>query len=117
MEVRNRRSFSSMDRNYMWNTWRGKGLSKDEAVSSFFFNEFHDSCDAKEMLEIFKEYGLVVEVVILPRRDKRGKRYGFVQLRKVADKRILAMRLDNIYIQGKKIFAKIPRFQRRTNVV
>ncbi|CAL5184049.1 unnamed protein product [Lathyrus oleraceus] len=69
------------------------------------------------MFEVFKVFGLVVEVVIPPRRNKKGKRYGFVRFRKVRDERVMAVELDNIHIQGKKLFANIPRFQRGTQVV
>ncbi|CAK8576877.1 unnamed protein product [Lathyrus sativus] len=63
------------------------------------------------MFEVFKSFGLVVEVVIPPRRDKCSKRYGFVRFRKVENERIMAVKLNNIIIQGKKIYANVPRFQ------
>ncbi|CAL5205475.1 unnamed protein product [Lathyrus oleraceus] len=110
-------------KNHLWReaelrvgSQRGKGLTKDDPMSSFFFTKFSFFRGAKEMFEIFKEHGMVVEVVIPPRRDKRGKIYGFVRFIKVVDARILAVKLDNIFIQGKKIYANIPRFQRGRNV-
>lgn len=63
------------------------------------------------MFEVFKEYGLELEVFILSRRDKCGKRYGFVRFRKVTNERIMAAKLDSIHIQGNKIYANILRFQ------
>ncbi|XP_058775700.1 uncharacterized protein LOC131649953 [Vicia villosa] len=83
-----------------------------EEVLSFFFSEFPEEYGAKEMFEIFADFGLVVEVVIPPKRDKRGKRYGFVRFRKVRDARLLEAELDNICIKDKKIHANVPRFQR-----
>lgn len=53
------------------------------------------------MFDTFKEYGLVVEVYIPARRDKRGKRFRFVRFRKVVYKNMLAIKLDNILIQGR----------------
>lgn len=63
------------------------------------------------MFYIFKDFGLTVEVVILPKRDKRGRRYGFVRFRKLADSRMLEVALDNIIIKGRKIHVNTPRFQ------
>lgn len=89
---------------------KGKSIGEGKSLSSFFFTEFLDSFDRKDMFKVFKEYELVMEVFIPSRRDRCGKRYGFVRFRKVVDKRIMAVKLDSIHIQGKKIFANISRF-------
>ncbi|CAK8579171.1 unnamed protein product [Lathyrus sativus] len=44
----------------------------------FFFTEFSDDHEEKDMFHIFKEFGLVLEVIISTRRDMRGKQFGFV---------------------------------------
>ncbi|CAK8575343.1 unnamed protein product [Lathyrus sativus] len=72
--------------------------------------------DAKGMFEVFKLYGLVSKVFIATRLDKKGRRYDFVRFRKVNDERILAVKLDNIQIQGRKLHTNVPRFQRTTSV-
>lgn len=41
----------------------GKEEAEAEHVSNFFFTEYPEEADANEMFEVFKEYGLVVEVV------------------------------------------------------
>lgn len=85
MKVRQRRPHTVVNKSFMWYARRGKGLGEKETLSSFFFMEFPYSFDAKEMFEVFNEYGLVVEVVIPPRRDKRGKKNGLIRFRKVVD--------------------------------
>ncbi|CAK8566570.1 unnamed protein product [Lathyrus sativus] len=82
-------------------------------IASFFFTEFPDDHEAREMFDIFKEYDLVLEVIIPSRRDKRGKIFGFVRFRNIEDSRMMAIKLDKIMINGRKIYANIPWFQRR----
>lgn len=79
---------------------------------SFFFTEFPDDFHAKEMWDVFKKFGDVDEVVIPPKRDKRGKRFGFVRFFGVRDPSFFAIKLDNIIIGSKKMFVNLPRFQR-----
>lgn len=88
-------------------------MVEEELTSSFFTTEFPEEFGPKELFEIFKDFGLVVEVVIPPRRDKRGKWFRFVRFQKVRDEIILYVKLDNIYLNGKKIYANIPKFHRR----
>lgn len=56
-----------------------------EAVFSFYFTEFPDNLGAKEMWSVFQKYGMVVQVVIPNKKDKRAKRIGFVRFREVRD--------------------------------
>ncbi|CAK8572723.1 unnamed protein product [Lathyrus sativus] len=51
-------------------------------------------------------------MVIPPKRNKFGKRFGFTRFSEVEDGRILAVKLENILIDNVKIHAKIPRFSR-----
>lgn len=81
-------------------------------MSNFFFTKFLEELEAKDLHEVSKEHGLVVEAVISPKRDKSGTEYGFVRFRKVNNERILATKLDNIFIKGRKLFANIPKFNR-----
>lgn len=65
------------------------------------------------MYEVFQSYGDIDEVVISNKRDSRGRRYGFVRFFGVRDADFLATKLDNIFLEHKKIFVNIPRFQRK----
>lgn len=88
VEVKHRRR-TAVKKNSVWTARRGKGIGNGENLSSFFFTEFQDSFDAKNMFKVLKEYGLVMEAYIPSRKDKRGKRYNFVCFRKVVDERIV----------------------------
>lgn len=67
------------------------------------------------MVRAFSYYGEAIEVVIPPKRDALGRRFGFVRFRSVSDPRMLAIKLDNILIGSSKIHVNIPRFRRDWN--
>lgn len=64
----------------------------------------------KELYNVFKEFNDIDEVIIPPKRDIRDKRYGFIRFFKVNDKRLLATKLDNIFLGNMKIEVYTPRF-------
>ncbi|KAI5384542.1 hypothetical protein KIW84_071518 [Lathyrus oleraceus] len=62
------------------------------------------------MYKLFEEFGMIDEVVIPPKRDKRGRKYKFVCFFNVGNVRRLVLQLYNLIIEGRKFFANIPRF-------
>ncbi|XP_058759400.1 uncharacterized protein LOC131632679 [Vicia villosa] len=56
--------------------------------------------------------GETVEVVIPPKRNKFGKRFGFARFKGIIDEKLLTIKLDNIIIDGNKIHVNQPRFDR-----
>lgn len=62
----------------VWDSKKGKGVWMYERVTNYFFMEFPETHGAKEMFEVFKEYELIDEAVIPPKRDIRGEE---IQLR------------------------------------
>ncbi|XP_058784074.1 uncharacterized protein LOC131658840 [Vicia villosa] len=89
----------------------GRQSKFGEKLSSFYVSSFSDRCKAIDIFKLFGCVGEVVEVVIPPRRNKFGRRFGFARFKEVVDERMVAMRLDNILIDGVKIHANQPRFQ------
>ncbi|CAK8540405.1 unnamed protein product [Lathyrus sativus] len=83
-----------------------------DTSTSFFFTRFPKSHGAKEIYDIFKIYRDIDEMVIPSRRDKNGKRCGFVRFFQVSDETSLVMKLDNIFVNDVKLFVNTPRFQR-----
>ncbi|XP_058775277.1 uncharacterized protein LOC131649535 [Vicia villosa] len=77
-----------------------------------YVSEFPEGYTARELFNLFGCAGNVVEVAISPRRNKVGKRFGFARFADVEDGRLLAVRLDNIIIAGRKIHVNLPRYQR-----
>lgn len=52
------------------------------------------------------------EVFIPPKKDKLGKRFGFVRFVDVQDQRILEEHLQDVWIGTYKLRVNIPRFER-----
>ncbi|GJX06751.1 nucleotide-binding alpha-beta plait domain-containing protein [Tanacetum coccineum] len=80
--------------------------------SSIFVTNFPDKCSAKELWEVCKQYGTVVDVFIPDRRFKLSKRFGFVRFVKVFDLDRLVNNLCTLWIGSFKLHANIARFQR-----
>lgn len=85
-------------------------------VTTFFFIEFGSKWYARDLLFEFKELGEIDGVVIPQKRDKRGRRYGFVRFWNVEDERMQPIKLDNLVLEGRKLFANLPRFQRQVKI-
>ncbi|XP_058733329.1 uncharacterized protein LOC131604933 [Vicia villosa] len=90
----------------------GMQVGFEEEISSFYISEFSDRSRAEDIFRLFGCLGDIVEVVIPPKRNKFGRRFGFARFKGVEDARLLGVKLDNILIDGKKIYANLPRFVR-----
>lgn len=73
--------------------------------------------ESKGLFFELKEMGDIDEVVIPPKKYKRGGRYGFVHYFNVADEKMLAIKLDSIVLEGRKLYANLPRFERGDNQI
>lgn len=85
-ELRTRRGKQRLSRDNRFR--RIDGVRKEgrgDDATSFFFTEFPDHYGAKDMWSIFQRFGRVFEVFIPNKRDKRGKRFGFVRFFEVSD--------------------------------
>lgn len=52
------------------------------------------------------------EIVILPKKDWRGQRYGFVCFINVENDRLMEVKLDNLWLDGRKLKANVSRIKR-----
>ncbi|XP_058758209.1 uncharacterized protein LOC131631431 [Vicia villosa] len=102
------------ERKKSWDINEGgyKNVRRSKETTTFFVTEFPEECGAKELYAIFKDYGEIDEVIIPPRRDRRGKKFGFARFFNVTDTKMMAIRLDNIIIGSRKIHTNLPRFSR-----
>lgn len=87
-------------------------MGKEEVIVSIFFSDFPNRIRAKDMFDLFACHGEIVEVVIPPKKNKLGKRFGFARFMQMVDARVLAVILDNILIDGRKIHFNILRYER-----
>lgn len=80
---------------------------KGSKISSIFFPEIPESCMAKDMFFFSsKKHGDFVEVIIPPKKNKFQKRFNFARFIEAEDPRMLAIRLDNIFISKKKMLVQ-----------
>ena len=87
--------------------WRDK-----EDITSFYFTNFSHDVNEVRLWEKFKPWGDVREVFIAKRRNKEGRRFGFVRFKGVSNVKMLETHLDNIFIDDHKLFVNLPRFTR-----
>lgn len=79
-------------------------------VTYFFIIEFGDIWKANDLFFDLKEFRELVVVVIPPKRDRRGRGFGFSRFSNVAGEKLLAINLDSIVLEDRKLFANLPRF-------
>lgn len=90
-----------------WDIWKNDlGGDKGEATT-FFITDFEDKWRATDLFFELKEFGLTEEIVIPLKKDSRGLRYGFVRFIEVEDARIMEVKLDNVWLEGKKLKANM----------
>ncbi|XP_058758617.1 uncharacterized protein LOC131631862 [Vicia villosa] len=102
-----------------WDVFPGGRSKLGEGKGKFFsvfFSEIPDRIKAVDIFNLFGCIGDIEEVVIPPKRNKLGKRFGFARFKEGEDARLLAVKLDNVIIDGKKIHANLPRFNRSQEV-
>lgn len=90
-----------------------KYFARDAPRTTYFFTNFKENFRAKHMLKAFSYYGDCEEVVIPPKKDKLGKRFGFVRIVNIKEPDRFVVKLDNIIIGREKIMVNLPRFHRK----
>jgi len=85
------------------------GRSND--FTTFFFSNFPSGFGEIDILKIFQRWARVKEVFISRRRNKWGRRFGFVRLCDVRNVGKLERDLDQIYIGSTKLFVNIPKYR------
>ncbi|GLT82978.1 hypothetical protein SLE2022_012940 [Rubroshorea leprosula] len=98
--------------------WR-RGDSRNRTqgqVESFFIYNFPEEWDAKALWYQYQKYGKVVDVVIPSKRDRWGKRFGFVRMLGVQDVKQLEERLNRIWIGSYKLRARVASSRRQREI-
>lgn len=88
-------------------------LSYDHpGLTSYFFTNFPDNFGEREMWSVFLKWGRAMDVYIPLKKDKWGRRFGFVRFLEVHNPKLLELKLDKIYIGNQKLRANLSRFSR-----
>ncbi|GKV16208.1 hypothetical protein SLEP1_g26884 [Rubroshorea leprosula] len=70
-----------------------------------------DESTYADMWNTFRKFGRVYTIYSPNRRSRNGSKFGFVRYLDVKDRRELERKLDQIWIEGKKLWDFIPIFQ------
>nr|GEX61043.1 mitochondrial Rho GTPase [Tanacetum cinerariifolium] len=79
---------------------------------SIFVTNFPDNTTSADLWKICQTYGVVVDVYILNRRSKVGKRFAFVRFIKVTNVERLVGNLCTLWIGRMHLYANVVRFER-----
>ncbi|GJX03210.1 nucleotide-binding alpha-beta plait domain-containing protein [Tanacetum coccineum] len=94
----------------------GRFRTKEDDVAristSVYISNIPESIFAKDLFHACKQYGHVVDSFIPIKRDKNGKRFGFVRFINVFNTERLVNNLCTVWIDRYKIQANIAHFQR-----
>lgn len=82
----------------------------EEEVTLYFFTNFPENWRAKNPWEVFNRWGRVQEVFIPDKRNRQGKKFGFVRFYGIRDPSAFGRKLDQIVIGCTKLFVNKPRF-------
>ncbi|PWA75321.1 hypothetical protein CTI12_AA243760 [Artemisia annua] len=80
--------------------------------TSIFVTNFPESISAKDLFNYCKTYGHVVDSFIPTKRNKNGKRFGFVRFINVFNVDRLVGNLCTVWIDRHKLVANVARFKR-----
>ncbi|GJU54016.1 nucleotide-binding alpha-beta plait domain-containing protein [Tanacetum coccineum] len=80
--------------------------------TTFFFTGFPESWNEKNLWEMFKKYGTVVDLYLAHRRTKVGTRFGFVRFINVGDISECEKKLRNINVGNTKLLINIAKYDK-----
>lgn len=93
---------------------RKQGGHRKLTTTTYFFKNFPESCSVERLRQKFEEAGKVVDIFIPAKRDRSGKRFGFVRFEGAEACNERLEKLNNTWIDSFVIRAFIPRFPRPT---
>ncbi|GKV09841.1 hypothetical protein SLEP1_g21281 [Rubroshorea leprosula] len=76
-------------------------------ATSFFFYDFPEDSSAKDLWFCFGSYGKVADVYIPARRDRRGRRFGFVRMSEVSNVTEMERKLNQIWLGSYHLKVKV----------
>lgn len=81
-------------------------------VTSFFFSNIAASVGELELWKAFQRWGKVWEIFIPQKRDRFGRRFGFVRFLNISNPSEVVKQLDNMEVGGRRLHVNFPRFEK-----
>jgi len=91
---------------------RKKEGDLDQIMVSFFFTHFPENLNNTDLRKLFARFGNVVEVFVSKKRDRWGRRFGFMKYKVVANEEELGLRLEEVWWGDMKLKVNRTRFSR-----
>ncbi|GLU17138.1 hypothetical protein SLE2022_335320 [Rubroshorea leprosula] len=85
-------------------------------TKTFFFYNFPENCEEKELWYSFQRCGKVLDVYVPKKHDKWGKRFGFLRMLGVQNDNQIVRRLNDIWFGSYKLRVKIAEERSNTSV-
>ncbi|GKU93949.1 hypothetical protein SLEP1_g7498 [Rubroshorea leprosula] len=76
-------------------------------ATTYFFYDFPVNYSAKDLWHRFWSFGKVADVYIPERRDRRGRRFGFVRMSEVSDAEGMERKLNQIWLGSYRLKVKL----------
>ncbi|XP_058775836.1 uncharacterized protein LOC131650123 [Vicia villosa] len=108
-----RRKGRSANFSSRWDILRNSTEGSKGVITSFFITNFDNRWRARDLFFEFKDLGVVDEIVIPPKKDWRGEKYGFMRFAEVENVGLLEVKLDNLWLEGRKLKANVSKFKRK----
>ncbi|GKU89866.1 hypothetical protein SLEP1_g3943 [Rubroshorea leprosula] len=86
----------------------GKGVL--ERATPFFFTNFPEDWEMGDMWRVFIKFGRVIQVFIAKKRDRKGRRFGFVRFLDLKDTKAVEYQLNQIQFGQQTLQANLARF-------
>jgi len=78
---------------------------------SFYFSNFHEETKSRELYKIFGACRKVKDVFIPMKRNKDGKRFGFVRFSDEGNGEELLLKLKQLRLDSSKLNVNLSRFE------
>ncbi|GKV51195.1 hypothetical protein SLEP1_g57866 [Rubroshorea leprosula] len=79
-------------------------------ATAFFFTNFPEEWSYTDMWSTFRRFGRVIAIYSPLKRNKSGSRFGFVRFLDVKNEKELERQLDQIRIEGRKIWVNVAKY-------
>ena len=98
--------------------WPLQDLIRERLVNtiSFYFSNIHDDVKKPQLWKVFGACGMVKDVFIPSKKNREGKRFGFVRFTDEGNGEDLLLKLEQIRMHSTKLKVNLSRFERDVGV-
>ncbi|GKV05619.1 hypothetical protein SLEP1_g17606 [Rubroshorea leprosula] len=102
--------YRSVSRSKKFNHDWGYNRGIYKQATTFFFSNIPNDWNYNDMWKTFGRYGRLISIYSPQRRNQFGRRFGFLKYIEVRNARDLEVKLDQIWVAGRKIWVNIAKY-------